>query len=354
MAISRPCYCTREDVQSALDVKATAYNTAQLDRAIQSASESVDGFMHRRFYAAQETMKFDWPNFQYAYPWRIWFDEAEIADITDVVPTVTTGGDTIPSANIFWGHPNYSPPYTYMELDRSTSSAFGHGATPQRDVHVTGWRGFDLNTVPAGTVVNALVSTSSTAVTGSDGSVIGVGDVLVVDTERMLVTDKTMTSLGVTQSGSGCSTADSADDQLTLSSGSVSVGEVLLLDSERMIVRDVGSVVTVERAWDGTALATHTNAAVYAARLLTVTRGAVGTTAATHSASTAATRALVPPLIHDLAVAYAEVQLEQEIGAYARTQGSGDSARSGIGAGLPALEELAFRRFGRKARKRAI
>lgn len=354
MTISEACYATREQVKSALDSKQTAYNDEQVDRAIQAASRTVDGFLHRVFFTTFTTKYVDWPNFQYAYPWRVWLDKAELADVTTTVPVVTSGGNVIPNSSIFWGHPRYAPPYTYFELDRSTTATFGQGSTPQRDIAITGMFGFGIDSAPAGTVVNALVSTSSTAVTGSDGSLVGVGDTIIVDSERMLVTDKTMTSLGVTQSGSGCSTADSSDDQLTLSSGTVSVGEVLLLDSERMIVRDVGSTVTVERAWDGTALATHTNATVYALRLLTVTRGAFGTTAATHSASAAVSRHLVPSLVNALAVAYAEVEVEQEIGAYAKVQGSGDSARSGIGAGLPSLEDKAYRRYGRKARKRAI
>ncbi len=42
-------YATREDVQRALDSKETARNGAQIDRALESASRSVEALCHRTF-----------------------------------------------------------------------------------------------------------------------------------------------------------------------------------------------------------------------------------------------------------------------------------------------------------------
>lgn len=356
MTISEACYCTREDVKSALDIKVTARNNVQVDRAIQAASRSVDGLMHRVFYVSYTTKYTDWPNFQYAYPWRIWLDRAELADISVTVPVVTTGGDLIPAANILWGHPRYSPPYTYLELDRSTSSSFGHGGTPQRDVAITGAFGFDLRTAPAGALAAAVSDTTSATVTLTNGAVAGVGDTLVVDAERMLVTEKASVTSGQTQQGSGCTTASNADNALGVTDGTqYAMNEVLTLDSERLLVLDiVGNNLTVKRAWDGTVLALHSGATVYAIRRLTVTRGAFGTTAATHLISTPASKALVPSLIQELAVAEAAVMVVQEMGAYAGVQGSGDNAVSRIGQGLPDLRKRALAAYGRKARTRTV
>src|SRR5258708_18397047 len=93
------------------------------------------------------TRYFDWPNFQYAYPWRVWFDQWELA----AIPTaVTTGGQSIPLSAINFEPVNSGPPYTYMELQRNLSYSFGVGPTPQRDIAITGPWGFSLDTEPAG------------------------------------------------------------------------------------------------------------------------------------------------------------------------------------------------------------
>lgn len=356
MTISEACYATREQVKSALDAKQTAYNDEQVDRAIQSASRSVDGFLHRVFFTTFTTNYFDWPNFQSAYPWRIWFDEAELADVTVTVPVVTSGGNVIPNENIFWGHPRYAPPYTYMELDRSTSSSFGQGDTPQRDVAILGQYGHGIGTAPAGALGGALADTTGTAVTGTNGALVGVGDTIIVGTEKMLVTDKSMVTSSQTQQGSGVSTDSQSDNLLAVTDGTkYAAGEILLLDSERMIVRSVaGNNLTVERAWDGSVLAAHSGSSVYVLRLFTVTRGAFGSTAATHLISAPVTRHLVPSLVVDLAVAEAVVQVAQETGAYSRSQGTGDNTQTGIGSGIGDIRKRCFAKYGRKARSRAV
>src|SRR3546814_19132909 len=62
------------------------------------------------------------------------------------------------------------------------------------------------------------------------------------------------------------------------------VGELILIDSERMRIVDItGNNLTVVRAYGGATLAAHSlGADVYVSRRLTVDRGALGTTAAPH------------------------------------------------------------------------
>lgn len=356
MSISEPCYATREDVKSALDSKQTARNDSQVDRAIQSASRSVDGQMRRVFYPELTTKYFDWPNFQYAHPWRIWFDQAELADVTTTVPVVTSGGNTISNADIFWGNPRYAPPYTYLELDRSSSATFGQGDTPQRDIAITGVFGYSAQTAAAGTITAAVSTTTATTIAVSNSAAIGVGDNVVIDSERLLVTDKAMITTSQTQQGSGVSTASAADNVLAVTTGSsFNVGEVVLLDSERMLIIDIASNnLMVKRAWDGTNLATHSGATVYAPRTLTVTRGALGTTAATHLSAAAVRRALAPSLIKELTVGEALVAVLQESGGYAKSQGSGDNQQSGVGSGLEDIRKKAISAYGRVSRRRVI
>ena len=47
--MTRPVYATREMAQRAADLKKAAYNSVQIDRALESATESVEGCLHRRF-----------------------------------------------------------------------------------------------------------------------------------------------------------------------------------------------------------------------------------------------------------------------------------------------------------------
>lgn len=351
MVLTQACYCTREDAKRALDINETARNNAQVDRAIDAASRSIEGLLHRVFYNTDATKYFDWPNWQYAYPWRLWLNQNELAA---TATAVTSGGVTIPVNQIFFEPVNYGPPYSSIELDRSTSNSFGHGSTPQREIAITGTFGYWSRTVPAGTITASISSTSVTSVSISNANLVGVGDVLTIDSERMLVTDRSM--VDTTVAFTGPTTASAADNVIAVASGTAfAVGEVLLLDSERMLIVDIASNnLVVKRAWDGTVLASHTTGTIYASRSLTVTRGFGGTTAATHSSSTAISVADIPGLVRQLAVAEAVVSLTQESGAYAATQGSSDNAASGFGAALPDLRERAVRTYGRKSRSRAI
>lgn len=356
MTISLPCYATREDVKAALDIKQTARNDSQIDRAIDSASRAIEGRLHRQFYPSYGTKYVDWPNFQYAYPWRIWLDQAELADVTTIVPVVKTDVDTIPNANIFWGNPRYNPPFTYFELDRSSSSSFGHKSTPQRDVTITGLFGYSADTVDGGTLAAAISTTTATTITVSNGNLIGVGNQLLIGTERLLVTERSNVSSTQTQQSTGVSTASNADNLLAVTDGTkFAPGEVVTLDAERMLILDVtGNNLTVKRAWDGTVLATHSGATVYVNRQFTVVRGSQGTTAATHSQGDTISVHLVPALVRQLATALAVISITQELGAYAATQGSGDSKRGGIGAGVSELWDQCITAHGRKGRSRTV
>lgn len=371
MAISRPCYATREAVKRALDYKQTARSDGQVDRAIEAASDGIDGGTHRiggllkrRFYPEQRTMTFDWPGTQYAQPWRLWLDQHEVISVT----TLTAAGVAITAGDYFL-RPDDGPPFNRVEINIGTNAAFNAGNTRQRAIAITGLFGFCSDTATAGALAEAL-DDSETGVDVADSAAVGVGDVLLVDSERMLVTDKAMLDTGVNIDAADSLTASNADVSITMSTttSAPAVDEVILIDSERMLVVDVaGSVLTVKRAWDGSVLAAHSaNADIYAPRTLTVTRGALGSTAATHSSSTAVSRYVVPGLVRDLAVAEAIDQLLQETSGYARAGAVQDNTHSGIsvsnirsskdqiGLGIDAIRARAYTAYGRKARVRAV
>jgi hypothetical protein len=357
LGITQPVYCTREDVKRAADIKETARNNIALDRAIQSASRNIDKHMHRVFYPTVTTHYWDWPNWQRAYPWRLWFDQFELADVTSNVPVVTSGGTVIPANEIFWGPWNDSPPYTFMELNRGSNAAFGVASTPQQSISIQGTFGYNIESDSAGTLAAAVSSTSATTITVSDASLVGVGSLLLVDSERMIVQARAAVTTGQTNV-SGATTASMADNAITVSSGSaINVDEVLLIDQEKMLVTDVtGNVVTVIRAWDGTVLATHSAATtIYAYRLLTVVRGVLGTTAATHSNSAVVNVHRVPTLIRDLCIAEALTRVLAETSGYAAGgDGGGEGSPHALTAALPDLWDEAETGYARKNRRRVV
>lgn len=353
MAVTYPCYCTREDVKRATDIKETARANWQIDRAIQSASRNIEAHLHRIFYPQDTTYYFDFPNFQYAYPWRLWLNNKELA----APPTlVTSGGTTIPLSAVNVEPINSGPPYRHIELRRDLPYAFGVGPTPQRDIAITGTFGFWMQTDAAGTLAANVSSTTATAIPVSDSSLVGVGQILIVGNERMLVSDRSMVDTGQTNL-SGATGASLTDNAIGVTDGTqLHIDEIIQIDSERMLVVDItGNTVTVKRGWDGFPLATHsTGTHIYALRNLTVLRGQLGTTAATYTSGTAAATWRIPSLLRDLAIAEASVRVTEEVGGYSDPEGEGGSAVKGIGTALADLWDEAETTFGRKARIRGI
>lgn len=347
-------YASREDVKRALDSKHTARDDAQVDRALEAGRLAVELLLHRRFYPFAGTRYFDWPNQAYARSWRLWLESNELVSVS----ALTSGGTTIAASDYFLRRTDDrdEAPYTYLEVDLDSSAAFSAGDTHQRSIAITGVFGYSADTVPAGVTAEAL-DDSETGVDVTNSALIGVGHIIKVESERMVVADKTMLDTAVNIDAGDSLLASTADVSITMSTTTNAPvrDETILIDSERMLVVDVaGSVLTVIRAWDGTTLATHAGSAdIYAPRTLTVQRGALGTTAAAHDTAKAITRHVVPPLIRELCIAEALNTLLQETGGYARTLGQGESSRT-PGAGLQGLREQAYRSYGRKARKLAV
>ncbi len=366
MAVHRATYCTRLDLMTATDVKLTVDMTRLVDAAIQAGADEADRLTHRRFWNAVETNYWDWPNFTGAWPWRIWLDAKEVADRDGsgplgLAPVLTTGVQssapvTIPDSALFWQPRNYGPPWDAVELSRASSYAFGLSNTPQDAVARQAGAGAWTQTKAGGTRADAVPDTTSATVTVSDSSACGVGDVLIAGTEQLLVSDQAMADTGQAQTGSGCTTDSQSDNVLEVGTGSdVHAGEILQLDAEWMLCESVtGNFVTVQRAYLGTVLSTHSGAEVYAPRMLTVVRGFGGTTAATYSAGQALSVQLIPPQVHEYALAEALNYVYQNTSAYARTIGE-NGAKTVPGGSLPDLRRrLQESEYTRKVRQRVV
>jgi hypothetical protein len=363
MAVFRATYCTRQDVMSAPDIRFTADMVRHVDSGIDAAVDDVEGLCHRRFWNAVETNAYDWPNFQRAYPWRIWTDEKEIADKDGsgplaYPPVILTGVQSpspqqIPLSALFWQPRNYGPPWNAIEINRATSYSYGLSNTPQEDVSVSAVVGYWSRTRPAGTVPSSLDSSSSSVIV-SDSAAIGVGDVLIAGTEQMLVSDMFFVDTSV-QASSGGTTASSADDVLAVPDGTAfAPGEVLMIDAEQMLITNItGDALTVERAFGGTVLAVHESPELYAQRQLSVIRGFGGTEAASYDSGTALLASLVPGQVRELAIAESLNYVFQKTSGYARTLGEAGSSPV-PGGSLPDLRDRVYTAYGRQGRQRVV
>jgi hypothetical protein len=357
--MGRVRYCTREDVQDAFDVREAAHRSAQIDQAIASASDDIDGWLNRHKHGlapVNAIRYFDWPG-RDSRAWRLWLDENELVSVT----TLTAGGTAIASGDYFLEPVNSGPPYTYIEIDLDSQASFTNSGTHQRAIAITGVFGINDTRKAAGALESAIASTSTTVVDVTRSDLVGVGSLLTIDSERMLVVNKLALDSG--QNLASAMNSLKNDQTVDVSDGTLFfVGEAILIDSERMRIVDItGNNLTVIRAYDGSTLAAHLIAAdVYVYRRLTVERGALGTTAATHLDGAPVETWDVPSLVRDLCKAEAITRLEQEFSAYGSRVYSDEAERDSSGTevvagrGLTDLRKACARRYKRKFRKRAV
>lgn len=345
-----PWLATREQVKRALDSAETARNNTRIDDALRGATDSInrDCRYPYGFHPTLATRYFPWPSpYIHTSSWRIWLDAETLISASAVV----SGDVTIETGDYLLEPVNTGPPFRSIEVNLGSQAGFSVGTTWQRSLGITGLWGYRNDEVPGGALAEAL-DDSETGVDVTDSSTVGVGDLIRVESERMVVTEKSMLDTGV-NIDAGDSLASSVSDvsiTLSTSSGAPTVGEIILIDAERMLVVDrAGLTCVVKRAYDGSVLAGHAGSAdIYAARTLTVVRGACGTTAASHSTSTAINRWQPPGLANELAVAEAMITLGQQAGGYARTIGSGESERPGSGGGIEDLRCRVKAALGRR------
>lgn len=343
-------YASRELVARALDAQASAYEYDAIDRALEFGSRTIEGpaVCNRIFYPETGTWYFDWPPTDRPTDgFTLWLDEIELISIA----TLTNGnGDAIPSTDYHLEPRNDGPPFDSIEIDMGSGANWDSAdGTWQRSIGVAGVRGYNLTQRPAGALAVALASPATTTVTITDGHAIGVWDLLTVGTERMEVTGRSLVDTTVNLTAG----IDGEVRTVTVPVGdgtAFTAGEEITIDAETMLIRSIaGNNLLVKRQVAGSQLAAHLSGAdVYAARALTVTRGALGTTAATHLISAPITAQVYPQPVVTGTVALAMAQLLQEQAGYSRTVGSGEGRRQAAGA----AEEVAAARasYGRKGR----
>jgi hypothetical protein len=348
-------YTTREAVRAALDVPESRRDNALIDSAIGAASRTAEGKLHRRFYPWTGTRSIDWPNSSSRSAYRLWLDANEMARIDSIV----SGGVTLTADQYVGRTSGDSPeaPYDSIEILLSGNGAWSAGSTFQQAAALTGvFMGCQLNEDSLGTLsaplAGVVTATASVTFTTAD---FGVGDMLRIDSERMIIVDRTMMSTGQTLQSA-------LDDELNAKTLAVTDGtafaldEILLIGAERMQIVDIaGNNLIVDRAVEGTTLAAYAGGTtIYGLTGVRLARAQMGTSVAAHSTSAEVWRHRPPSLVQELTMAYAITDLLQKRSGWARTVGSGESEREASGRGLSQILADARGRYGRKARHLAV
>ncbi|MCR4340903.1 MAG: hypothetical protein NUW01_13570 [Gemmatimonadaceae bacterium] len=300
--------------------------------------------------SASSSSVLDWPQ-RNGQSSRLLLDADLLAVTTLQTKAQDASPTTIASTDYFLEPDNFAPPYDRIEIDISSSAAFESGATAQRSISVAGRWGYSEDTISAGTVASGLSASPATATSMvcSDGSLIDVGDTLLIESEQLFVSERSNAQVG-TQLLNGALTAAKSGVSVTVDLGTqFKALEMIQVESERMFIESIsGQVLTVIRAYDGSTLASHADdTAVHVFRTLTVQRGVNGTTAAVHDNSTAVSK-YVPPLdIRRLCIAEALAGYQQERSSYGRSIGQGDGAVEFTGRALDAQRKYVVEHYQR-------
>ncbi len=333
--VNRPAYVTRETV---LDVGGFGSVIAdKIDRAIFAQSRNIDETLHRHFFPLTAAVTFHEP---YECSSHVGSSAFWLNSDLQSASGITVDGTANTDYTLL---PKEGPPYNRIVID----SFF------QVDTIITGVWGYSADTTAAGALSANIAAAGTATCDVTDSSLIGVGDLITINTERMIVTGKT--AIDTTVNVNDTLTADANDVTVTVTDGSgFNAGEEILIDSERMLITDIATNdLTVTRAYRGSTLAGHSTATdVYAYRRLSIDRGSTGSTAATHTAADTITVNTPPPVIRDWCLAEVLNQLAQEGSSYARVVGSGDNQREARGAGLVDIRKAGSRL--RRVRKAAV
>lgn len=333
---------TLENVKGALDIAETARNNAQVRRVISSATRSVEGQLKRRFRPWTGTRTISPLSTRSA--WQLPLGRYELITAT----TVTSGGSVVDPSDYTLrpaaGNTDPDGP-PYNQIDLNDQSAWS------TDTTILGVWGYTDDEEQVGSLTSQLG--------GADGDVaavawttaqIGVGDVLRIGAERVVIRDRTWTDSGQNLGAPGLTASMAATTVAVTTGTAYAPEEVLLVDGEKLRVVDVaGNTLVVIRAWDGSVLATHTAGAdLYTLTGVQLDRGQLGTTAAVHSSAAPIYRHRVPGLVEELTTAEAIALLEQELGGFGRSVRSGESMSTVGAVGLEGLRADAVRAYGRR------
>lgn len=341
-------------VKAAMQWGGTSVDEFTLWRCMLSATASCHTLLRNTFYPEIDTVYFD-------YPSDYFFDARTLALTKPILSltALTAGTESIPVSDVTlmnWNQQCHRAPFRLIRINDTSGYTFHAGESSESAVAVTGKFGYEdtLTALVAATLAAAITSTTDTTVTlrpNSVGPLIpDVGSLLLIDDEYLICMSVNMATSG--QSLQTSMTAGVDNRAVAVTDGTkFAIGEVIQIDSECMLITGItGNTLHVKRAIEGTVLAAHTagsGTVVYARRQFTCIRGALGSTAATHSNAASIYTHAYPPLLVELCLAETLVLVEQVRSNYARTIGSGPYAREATNKGLEDVRARAAQAFGR-------
>lgn len=342
-------YATVEDVIRAGLGKLSLGELSLTKRALETASADVDSCVSRTegsFRPHYATYYFPWPPHQTSATDTLWLDALGLIS----VQSITTNGSALTAGQYILEPTRYGPPFNRVRL--APSAAFSSADDNDRSIVITGLWGYTdvrelVGPLPLG------INATTAVISLNDGSLVGIGDHLIIDDERLIVTGKTAVTYGNSLTPL---TSSAAANVVAVAVGTDwHSGEIIMIDSETMIIVNVlGDNLVVKRAYQGSTLAAHDdNAPIYSERTLTVTRGAQGSIAAPHLASASIYRHVVPFDVSELAVASAMTTLLSGFSGYTREYGP-EGVSTKLGSGIEQLRQRVIDNHGRKARSRVV
>ena len=346
MAITEVAYCTRADVQRALNFADSPRLNERVDSAVMAGARDLEGALHRKFYPETKTVEFDMPDDEH-----LWLYENELA----AAPTlIMSGGAPMTVDFDVLLRPKSGPPYRWLEARFGGDVYWQAEGTVQNAIAITGVFHYPVKQITV-TGLAAQVAAGDDTIIVLDSSRCGPGSLILLGSERLIVSDATLEQTGASLAADA-GTAKS-DTQLTVDDGTlINAGELLWIEGERLFVTAVaGDTVVVDRAVNASTLAGHTSGTlIYAPRELTVLRGELGTEPADHDDTVPVILLKAPSLISELNLALAINNTQQALSAYARPVGAADTQRDQVGRGVQDIMTDAMTTYGRQYRGRAI
>lgn len=348
-------HVSRQKMARTLDYQEVARNNAMIDRALAQATANSEAFLHRGFFPWIGTRRFDWPDYQdNPRYYRLRLNGDELISLT----AASAGGSTL-TPGLLQLYPDAGPPYDVIETLVSGSQVYQSGNSWQDALLFTGKWGYQDTTRTVGTLGSSITN-SATTLTLNASSELGVGDVIQVDSEYMVITGLTNVTTGQTLQTP--LTASAAGTAVAVTTGSsFNVDEIITLDAEQMLVQDIaGNTLIVKRAFNGTVLAAHTGSTIYAPRSFTVTRNACvavdqPTTAVSHTSGANIKLHIVPSSVQALTLAEASWLYTGHAGGWNIANNTSRNVPSIEGLQvLQDLRQTARTAVGRKNRQRAV
>ena len=332
---------SRERVKRGAGIHGADFDS-RVDNDIEGRSVDVERDTRRLFIPRTETRLYRWPQPQGLGHLTLKLDQDLISVTTLQSEAQNSSPTTIAASDFFLEPVNTGPPYNRIEIVLSSSAAFQSGDTPQRSISVAGSWGYSNNTRSVGTVAGTEIASDATVTVFvvSDASLIDVGDTLLIESEQIFVSERAPAAEPNADELSGALASDRSIVTVGVDNGTrYNAQEVILVDSEKMLIVSISSNnLTVMRAVDGSVLASHANnAPVSVFRTLTIERGVNGTTAATHANSTAISKYEPVFDAQQLVLAESISQFEQERAGYGRNIGSDSASQELTGVGLRTL-----------------